>query len=136
MDPALIDTDTLSEVMKGRDPQVREKARQYLAIHGRFNFSIITRYEILRGLKVKQAIQQIAAFEARCGQSNVLPLTDEIIDLAAGLNADLYTRGQLISDADILVAATGLIHRLPVVTENTAHFNRIPGLRVESWRTG
>jgi len=136
MDPALIDTDTLSEVMKGRDPQVREKARQYLAIHGRFNFSIITRYEILRGLKVKQAIQQIAAFEARCGQSNVLPLTDEIIDLAAGLYADLYTRGQLISDADILVAATGLIHRLPVVTENTAHFNRIPGLRVESWRTG
>ena len=136
MDPALIDTDTLSEVMKGRDPQVREKARQYLATHRCFSFSIITRYEILRGLKVKRAIQQIAAFEARCGQSNVLPLTDEIIDLAAGLYADLYRRGQLISDADILVAATGLIHRLPVVTENPAHFNRIPGLRVESWRTG
>jgi tRNA(fMet)-specific endonuclease VapC len=94
-----------------------------------------TRHEILRGLKVKQAAQQIAALETRCRQSSVLPLTDEIIDLAAAIYADLYTKGQLISDADILAGATGLIHRLTVVTENPAHFSRIPGLRVESRRT-
>lgn len=48
---ALIDTDTLSEVMKGRDVHVQQKAQQYLSLHNRFCFSIITRYEILRGLK-------------------------------------------------------------------------------------
>lgn len=41
MGSALLDTDTLSEVMKGRDPHVREKARQYRAAYGRFTFSII-----------------------------------------------------------------------------------------------
>ena len=55
MPPALLDTDTLSEVMKGRDPQVQRRARQYLASYGCFTFSIITRYEILRGLKAKGA---------------------------------------------------------------------------------
>jgi tRNA(fMet)-specific endonuclease VapC len=55
MAPVLPDTDTLSEVMKGRAAHVRAKARHYLAAYGRFSFSIITRYEILRGLKAKAA---------------------------------------------------------------------------------
>lgn len=134
MDPALIDTDTLSEVMKGRDLQVRDKAQQYLATYGRFNFSIITRYEILRGLLVKQAAQQLALFDARSRQSTVLPLTDRIIVLAAGIYADLHRQGKLISDADILVAATALAHGLTLVTGNAAHFSRIPGVRTENWR--
>lgn len=79
MGPALLDTDTLSEVMKGRDPHVREKARQYLATYGRFTFSIITRYEILRGLKVKSAAQQLAAFAERCRHSHLLQMTDDVI---------------------------------------------------------
>lgn len=40
MPPALLDTDTLSEVMKGQDPQVQRRACQYLASYGRFSFSI------------------------------------------------------------------------------------------------
>jgi len=134
MAPVLLDTDTLSEVMKGRDAHIREKARQYLATCGHFTFSIITRYEILRGLKAKAATRQVAAFEARCQQSSVLPLTDEIIVRAADIYADLRQQGQLISDADILVAATALVHHLSLVTENVSHFNRISGLIIESWR--
>ena len=51
MEPALLDTDTLSEIMKGVDPHVQDHARRYLAVFRHFTFSIITRYEILRGLK-------------------------------------------------------------------------------------
>ena len=54
---------------------------------------------------------------------------------AADLYALLYQEGQLISDADILIAATALKHNLVMVTENVAHFRRIPGLMIESWRT-
>lgn len=42
---ALLDTDTLSAVMRGLPP-VRSKAREYLAEHRVFSFSIITRHEI------------------------------------------------------------------------------------------
>jgi tRNA(fMet)-specific endonuclease VapC len=135
MDPSLLDTDTLSEVMKGVDTAVQDNARQYLRAFGHFTFSLITRYEILRGLKARRATRQIARFEQRCQQSVVLPITDEIIIQAADLYALLHQEGQLISDADILIAATALRHNLVMVTENVDHFRRIPGLRIESWRT-
>ncbi|MBN1976011.1 MAG: type II toxin-antitoxin system VapC family toxin [Anaerolineae bacterium] len=135
MPAVLLDTDTLSEVMKGYDLQVSQHAAAYLADHGRFTFSIITRYEILRGLKAKQALRQIEAFEERCRKSIVLPLSDEVILLAAEIYGDLHRSGQLISDADILIAATARVYELTLVTENQAHFQRIPGLSVESWRT-
>jgi len=134
MPRVLLDTDTLSEVMKGRDPQVQRHARRYLADYGPFSFSIITRYEILRGLKARRGTRQIAAFEERCRNSNILALTDDVIVQAADIYADLHQEGQLISDADILIAATALVHGLTLVTENVAHFRRITGLDVDSWR--
>jgi tRNA(fMet)-specific endonuclease VapC len=134
MELALLDTDTLSEIMKARDPHVHDNARQYLTTFGYFTFSLITRYEILRGLKARRATSQIARFEQRCQHSAVLPITDAIIVRAADLYALLYQQGQLISDADIIIAATALQHNLIMVTENDAHFRRIPNLTVESWR--
>ncbi len=55
-------------------------------------------------------------------------MTDEIIVRAADIYADLRTRGELIGDADILIAATALVHNLPLKTLNIKHFNRIPHL--------
>ncbi len=45
MDPALLDTDILSEVIKLRDPVVRQKALAYTQMHGPLAFSSMTRYE-------------------------------------------------------------------------------------------
>jgi tRNA(fMet)-specific endonuclease VapC len=134
MPPALLDTDTLSEVMKGRSSNVQRQASAYLQLYGQFTFSIITRYEILRGLQTKNATRQITTFEERCQASQVLPLTDEIVVKAADIYGHLHRRGQLISDADILIAATAFVHGLTLVTENVAHFQRIPNLPTESWR--
>jgi tRNA(fMet)-specific endonuclease VapC len=133
--PSLLDTSTLSDVMRAQDTAVGRAARAYLAAHGGFTFSILTRYEILRGLLARGAVRQTQLFDAQCRQSHILPLTDAIIARAAAVYAELYRHGQLISDADILIAATALTHGLPLVTENPSHFRRIPDLPVESWRT-
>lgn len=53
---------------------------------------------------------------------------------AAAIYADLQQRGELISDADILIAATALEHGLVIATGNVTHFGRIPGLQVVNWR--
>jgi tRNA(fMet)-specific endonuclease VapC len=120
--------------MRGHDPHVQAAAGAYLAQHGRFTFSILTRYEILRGLFARGATQQAKRFDLQCQQSQVLPLSDAIIVRAAALYGDLHQRGQLISDADLLIAATALVHGLHLVTENEHHFRRIPDLLVASWR--
>lgn len=127
----LLDTDVLSAVIR-KEPNVRRKARSYLAEHGRFTLSTITRYEILRGLKAKRAMKQTAAFNKLCARSVILPITDEIIDKAAEIYADLYRRGELIGDADILIASTALLNGLGVVSNNESHFRRVSGLAVLS----
>jgi tRNA(fMet)-specific endonuclease VapC len=135
MKASLLDTDTLSEIMKGTDEITKQNARKYLATHDRFKFSLLTRYEILRGLKVKQAAKQIEAFESCCQASEVISLSDAIIVRGADIYAELRRQGQLISDADILIASTALTNELVLITNNTSHFRRIPGLMVESWKT-
>ncbi|HSF18334.1 MAG TPA: hypothetical protein VLK65_22565 [Vicinamibacteria bacterium] len=49
----LLDTTILSAIMKGIEAVI-PKASEYLIEHGSFTFSIITRYEILRGLISKE----------------------------------------------------------------------------------
>jgi tRNA(fMet)-specific endonuclease VapC len=132
--PTLLDTDVLSDVLKQRDDNVLRAARAYLDEWRRFTFSVLTRYEILRGLRAKGAVRQELAFDALCRLSQVLPLTEPIAVRAAAIYADLQLRGELIGDADILIAATALEHRLAIATGNIVHFERIPGLQVVNWR--
>ena len=132
--PALLDSDTLSEIMKGRDQQVLRNAGAYLREHDHFRFSIITRYEVMRGLHAKDAVRQMAAFAEQCRASTVYPMTEEIVDRAAEIYGILHKRGRLISDGDPLIAATALVHDLLLVTGNEEHFGRIPGLRFVNWR--
>ena len=77
--PVLLDTDILSELLK-QHPFVLQRVRTYLAEHERLAFSIITRYELLRGLKAEQARTQEAAFTLLCQASLILPLTDQVVD--------------------------------------------------------
>ena len=129
---ALLDTDILSAVMR-KHPLATERALAYLEEYRQFTFSIITRYEVLRGLLAKGAAKQLAAFNKLCTTSRVLLLTDSIIVQAAAIYANLHRRGELICDADILIAATAITHGLTVATNNQAHFRRIPELLVVNW---
>lgn len=47
----------------------------------------------------------------------------------------LEKNGQKIGDMDMFIAATALEENLILVTGNTDHFSRIPGLRIENWIT-
>jgi tRNA(fMet)-specific endonuclease VapC len=128
----LLDSDVLSALMR-RDAQVVDRAREYLESHDRLSFSLITRYEILRGLKAKQANAQLARFESFCENCLVIPVSSEIVDRASDIYGALYRQGTLIGDADILIAATALCFDLLLSTNNSAHFGRIDGLQVVNW---
>ena len=134
MDLALLDTDILSESLKGIDPIVVQRARAYMTQHGRLALSSATRYQILRGLKEKKATRQLAKFDAFCQQSLVIPVTDVIFDRASDLWAEARQKGYPHEDVDLIIAATALETGRVLVTGNTPHFSWISGLRVEDWR--
>lgn len=128
----VIDTDVLSALMR-QETVVVSRARAYLADQGSLSISIITRFEILRGLYAKGAARQIAAFRSLCESSVVLPLSDEVVVRAAEIYAELKAKGRPMSDADILIAATALEHGAGVATGNVSHFRQVSGLDVENW---
>jgi tRNA(fMet)-specific endonuclease VapC len=63
----------------------------------------------------------------------IIQLDEMILDQAAMIYARLYRLGQLIDDADILIAATALVNDWRLITVNERHLRRIPGLLVENW---
>ncbi len=128
----LLDSDTLSFYIK-HFPKVVAVAQNYLRQHQFFTFSIITRFEILRGMKANGATTGIKTFDYLCSQNEIIGIDDKIIVRAADIYADLYKRGLLFMDADILIAATALENNLPIVTNNESHFNRITGLQILNW---
>lgn len=132
MNELLLDTDTISFFLRN-EPKIMSEANDYLKFHKGFTFSVITRFEILRGLKAKNATHQIAKFNGIGQHSKIIELNDEIIVQAADIYADLYKRGQIIGDADILIAATAIENNLTVVTNNENHFRRISGLQILNW---
>ena len=128
----LLDTDVLSGLMR-KTPAALNRARTYLADYQQLTISLVTRFEILRGLKAKRASTQLTAFDSFCKNNEVLPISEAVIVRAADIYAELYAHGRLIPDADILIAATAIENGLAIATNNLAHFNRIANLQIENW---
>jgi len=94
------------------------------------NISILTYYEIVSGLKHRDAHQQMATFLAFSSQSNIVPLTEPSVMLAAHIYADLRAAGMPLDDIDLLIAGSALVNDWILVTHNTKHFERIEGLQL------
>ena len=132
MKSALIDTDILSEFLRGT-PKVIENAEKYLQVYDTINFSIITYYEILNGLLYKDARKQLKNFTAFANLNKVLPLTINATKEAAAIHADLRKKGKPIGHTDCLIAGIALTNNLQLVTNNTDHFERVKGLQLVNW---
>ena len=103
-------------------------------MHGQFAISAFTRFEVVRGFRWKKAAAKLATFEQLCNSMTIYSVTDDVLDRAADLWADGATQGKPKMDADIIIAATALIHGRELVTGNLAHFDWISGLTVSTWR--
>lgn len=131
---SLLDTDILSEVLKQKDARVVRRASEYLAEHGQFAISAMTRYEVVRGLKDKDATAQVARFETFCRHSIVYAITDAILDRTSDLWVVGRRQGHPHRDADLIIAATALMHGRVLVTGNRDHFAWVPDLTIMDWR--
>lgn len=133
MNPALLDTDVLSLYLKAGDNAVVQHGRQYLREHGSLSFSIITYYEIVSGLRHRDARKQLEGFFAFAACNRIIPMTRRSADLAAEHYARLRLQGTPLDDIDLLIAGIALAHGLVLVTRNRNHFDRIEGLTIEDW---
>ena len=132
MKQSMLDTDILSEFLRG-NPMVIEKVADHLKEYGFVSLSIITYYEILNGLLYKDAKKQLQRFEDFIQLNKVIPLTLPMAKTAAIIQADLRKKGTEIGHTDTLIAGIAITSELQLITNNTNHFKRIKGLKIENW---
>ncbi|MEW6007757.1 MAG: type II toxin-antitoxin system VapC family toxin [bacterium] len=111
MKPALVDTDILSLFFRNNH-NVASNVKQYLTQYKKITISIITYYEILSGLKYRDALKQLDSFLRFANHNIILPLTEESIIISADLYANLRKAGKPIDDIDILIAGIALSNNL------------------------
>jgi tRNA(fMet)-specific endonuclease VapC len=122
----LLDSDVVADWLSGVPATVAlvtDLARAGLSI------SDVTYGEIYEGIYYgrdpRQAEQVFRQFLLAV---DALPLTRPIWRRFARLRGELRRTGQLISDPDLLIAATALERDLTLVSGNLRHFARVPGL--------
>lgn len=133
MKPSILDTDILSEFLRGNETVVKN-ADKYLKTYGQINLSIITYYEILNGLLYKDAKKQLKKFNAFIKLNKVVPLTQKSVKIAAEIHAELRKQGKEIGHTDTLIAGIAIANNLQLITNNTEHFKRIKRLKLSNWK--
>ena len=105
----LLDTDVLIDHMRGH---------RHLEVRSHMSVSVVTRTELYAGHERNEP-----AVEALLGRMGELEVDRNIARMAGRIQ-----RNNGLKMADALIAATALEHRLPLMTRNRRHFERVDGL--------
>jgi tRNA(fMet)-specific endonuclease VapC len=111
MGAVLLDTDVLIDHLRGG---------RRLRIGSHMSVSMVTRTELYAGHQRNEPA--VEALLTRMGELDV--------DGAIARTAGRIKRDVGLKIADALIAATALEHRLPLMTRNRRHFERVGGLEV------
>ncbi len=138
MDKSLLDTDILSEYLKGHDRNVTQHAASYAREHRVFTFTSVTVHEIVYGLEFKNASAQLTKALAWLNQNEQITPTAADYLSAATIKATARKQGSIVELPDSLIAAVAVRLDLPLVTGNTEDFQAMQrtgiALRIENWR--
>lgn len=126
----LLDTNIISFYLKG-DTSLKEKVLNNI---DSIAISIISYYEIVSGLQSINATKRVDEFEKFCELIDIVNLDKRSILASCKIYSALKKSGNLIDDIDILIAGIAKSNNLVMVTDNTQHFERIEGLKVENWK--
>jgi tRNA(fMet)-specific endonuclease VapC len=128
----LLDTNICIYIRQRRPEEVLRRFRKLRP--GEAALSVITYGELLYG--VAKSAQRVAAFEQLRELIRLLPavaLPENAAETYGTLRADLETKGQMIGNNDLWIAAHALASKLTLVTNNVREFQRVRGLKIENW---
>jgi len=126
----LLDADTVSYALRGQGlvaDRILEHPPSEVCI------SSITLAELGFGAESKKSQKLRRAIRSFISDVAVVPFDEAAAERFAVVAAGLAKAGTPIGVLDTLVAAQALALGLTVVTNNTRHFGRVPGLKVENW---
>lgn len=127
----LLDTDILIYSLKGNRQVMDNFARHADAPKA---ISVVTFGELIFGARKSLCVNENLAKVYRIREMfPVIDLTPAIMECFGDMKAELQLRGISVADLDLEIAATALTMGCSIVTNNTRHFRKIPGLKIENW---
>jgi tRNA(fMet)-specific endonuclease VapC len=127
----LLDTDTLIYFLKGDESVVehfRAHSDQPKAL------SVVTYGELVYGARKSERVNENLARVHRLAELYpVMEVTRSVMDSFGEIKASLSATGITVDDFDLLIGCTALTLNYSVVTNNTKHYQKIPGLKVANW---
>ena len=127
----LIDSDIIIYSLKNHPP-VRQRFEEKFAIPKAI--SVISYGELYYGAKKsKQKEKNLAVVRRISELFPIINTTKSIMETFADIKVELQAEGKLISDFDLIIAATALTHDFILVSNNEKHFKRITSLHLENW---
>ena len=129
---ALLDTDMCVFAIRKKSQIVLGKLQEFEA--GELSISSITHAELLYGAyKSNFTSQALTALELFLAPLLVVDFGSEAAHEYGRIRALLERQGNVIGAVDMFIAAHALQLGVPLVTNNTKEFSRIPSLLVENW---
>lgn len=123
----LLDTDVFSYLGKPGDPRAeiyRPKVQDKLVA-----VSFVTVGELLYGAYKKNwGADKLSALNARLRSVVIVPYDIEVCRVYGDLKARLQKSGTVVACNDLWIASCAVRHSIPLVSNNRAHFERIPDL--------
>lgn len=127
----MLDTNILIYTIKNRPEEVR---RQFEAHDGEMGISSVTAMELLYGAHKSQAVRRnLDVVEGLLARIDVLDFDLAAAEHAGQIRADLASSGRPIGPFDVLIAGHARSRGLLLVTNDTAEFARVSGLRLVNW---
>ena len=127
-----LDTNIITAFLKN-DLRVVQRGSDYLELFEKLTINIISYYEILRGLKDLGNEEKLKWFEGFIQENELVSIRKYTVEKAAEIYVYLKKEGNLIEDADILMASTAIVEDLVLITNNIKHFKRVKSLRIDNW---
>ena len=128
----LLDTNICIYLIKNNPPEARKHFAAYAP--GEIGIASVSVAELYYGVEKSAAREK----NARALEALLLPLEIVPFDTAAArrygsIRAMLEKRGTPVGAMDMLIAAVALANNCTLITHNLREFERIDGLRSESW---
>jgi tRNA(fMet)-specific endonuclease VapC len=102
--------------------------------HGEAGISVIAYGELIYGA-MKSSQREIGLQRLReiSKALPALPLPENAAETYGFVRADLESRGEMIGNNDLWIAAHAMASGLTLVTNNEKEFRRVRGLKVQNW---
>lgn len=126
----VVDTDVCVEILRGNDEIVRRRRKSIENVGVAFMTAAELYFGAFKSQRPEHNKELVGRFLLTV---EILHSDIEVLERFGRIKSNLQRRGELLADADVLIAATALSKDAVLATGNIRHYERIEGLRVEDW---